>query len=210
MSRRARIRQQRPVYVNAVQIAISRAQRLSDSDVAGQAALMQHALVELIAGANCSTHWRSLADTANMAETLAAMGLGCGPDADQIIEQGQQALADAWRRHAERSTWTLYPAEIEALRWLVRLHCHTQLPACSYGELETALERTGNRIAQARAGNAAPGTVVLAGNCHPCSTEDTPHEMQHPGRDGHQRPAARSAQGADRHREVAAGRAPAT
>jgi len=172
MSRRARARQQRPVYLNAHQIAIGRAQRLSDSDVAGQAALMQHALAEYLAGTNCPAHWRSLADTANMAETLAAMGLGCGPDADQIIEQGQEALANAWQRHAERGTWTLYPAEIEALRWLVRLHCHTQLPARSYGELETALERTRNRIAQARAGNAARGTVVLAGNFDPAQPAD--------------------------------------
>lgn len=164
MSRRARKRAERPVYVNAVQRAIDRAQRLSDTDAAGQRVLVETALQQFVQGIDCARHWASLADTANMAETLAGMGLGSGPHADELIARGQQALADVHRRHAARGSWTLYAHEIDALHWLVALHCRTQLPATSYGELDTALDRTRNRIAQALAGNAAPGTHVLGGN----------------------------------------------
>lgn len=167
MSRRARKRAERPVYVNAVQLAIDRAQRLSAQDAAGQRALVETALLQFLQGIDCERHWASLADTANMAETLAGMGLGSGPHADAVIERGQQALAAVHQRQAERGTWTLYPAEIDDLHWLVALHCRTQLPATSYGELETALDRTRNRIAQARAGNASPTAIVLVGNFHP-------------------------------------------
>ena len=167
MSRRARRRAERPVYLNAPQIAMNRAQRLSDADAAGQRMLVETAPLEFCRGEHCARHWASLADAANMAETLAGMGLGSGPHADEVIDRGQQALADVHMRHAERGTWTLYPAEIDALHWLVALHCRTQLPATSYGEMETALDRTRNRIAQARAGNASPGTVVLSGNFYP-------------------------------------------
>ena len=167
MSRNARKRAERPVYLNTMQIAKSRAQRLSDEDIAGQGALVETALREFLQGIDCPRHWCSLADTANMSETLAGMGLGSGPHADALIERGQQALAAVHQRQAARGTWTLYPAEIDALHWLVTLHCRTQLPATSYGELDTALERTLNRIVQARAGNAARGAIVLSGNFHP-------------------------------------------
>ena len=167
MSRNARRRAERPVYLNTMQIAKSRAQRLSHEDIAAQGALVEAALREFLQGIDCARHWCSLADTANMSETLAGMGLGSGPHADAMIENGQQALAAVHQRQATRGTWTLYPAEIEALHWLVALYCRTQLPAISYGELDTALERTLNRIVQARAGNAARGAIVLSGNFHP-------------------------------------------
>ena len=167
MSRRARKYHPKPVHSNAVQIALARVKPLTAADVAGQTALVQNALQQFCQGINCDAHWCSLAGTANMAETLAGMGLGSGPHADAVIERGQQALAAVHQRRTERGTWTLYPTEIDDLHWLVALHCRTQLPATSYGELETALDRTRNRIAQARAGNASPGAIVLSGNFHP-------------------------------------------
>lgn len=165
-----------PVHLNTQAITISRVARLSAEDAAGQRTLVQAHLAKFLMGDDCATRWRILADTANMAETLAGMGLGSGPDADQIIAAGQAALAAVWQRAHQagprRGSWTLYADEIDALRWLVALHCDTQLPACSYGELETALRRTQMRIAQARAGNASPGTVVLAGNFETTTTNE--------------------------------------
>lgn len=172
MSRRARQRAAPRVYSNAVQIAIARARRLSDEDVAGQRTLLRNALTEYSQCLHCARHWASLADAANMAETMASMGLGSGPHADDLIAAAQEALAAVYMRHAQRGSWTLYPAELDALHWLLALHCDTQMPACSYGELDTALARTSNRLAQARAGNASPGALVLLGNFHePLATE---------------------------------------
>lgn len=165
MSRRARTRMQHPrrCALNAVEIAINRARKLDTSDVQRQQTLMQTALAEFCRGERCADHWASLADAANMAETLAAMGLGSGPQADRVISDAQRALHDVHTRHAARGTWTLYADEIDALHWLVRLHCTVQLAACSYGEFSDAFERTQNRLRQALAGNAPAGALVIAG-----------------------------------------------
>lgn len=163
MSRRARKYAAKPVYLNAVQIAIGRARPLALADVAGQRQLLQHALAQFSQGIDCDRHWCSLADAANVAETLAGMGLGAGADADQFIQAGQQALHDVHVRHSTRGTWTLYPAELQALDWLVWLHCTVQMPACSHGEFSDALDRTRNRVQQALAGNAPRGALVIDG-----------------------------------------------
>ena len=163
MSRRARKYAAKPVYLNAVQIALARVKPLSAADVAGQTALIQHALAQFCQGTNCDAHWRSLADAANMAETLAGMGLGSGDDATRVIELAQRTLADVHQRHTTRGSWTLYADEIDALHWLVRLHCSAQLPACSYGELSDAMTATRNRMQQALAGNAPRNALVVDG-----------------------------------------------
>jgi hypothetical protein len=163
MSRRARKYSPRPVYANAVQIALARVKPLSAADVASQAAVIQHALAQFCQGIGCDAHWCSLADAANMAETLASMGLGSGDDATRVIELAQRALADVHQRHTTRGSWTLYADEIDALHWLVRLHCTAQLPACSYGELSDAMAITRNRLQQALAGNAPRSALVIDG-----------------------------------------------
>lgn len=163
MSRRARKYHPKPVHSNAVQIALARVKPLTAADVAGQTALVQHALQQFCQGINCDAHWCSLADTANLAETLAGMGLGSGDDATRVIELAQRALADVHQRHNQRGSWTLYADEIDALHWLVRLHCTAQLPACSYGELGDAMAATRNRMQQALAGNAPRGALVIDG-----------------------------------------------
>jgi len=163
MSRRARKYHPKPVHANAVQIALARVKPLSAADVAGQKALIEHALAQFCQGTNCDMHWCSLADAANMAETLAGMGLGSGDDATHVIELAQRALADVHQRHDSRGSWTLYADEIDALHWLVRLHCTVQLPACSYGELGDAMAATRNRLQQALAGNAPRNALVIDG-----------------------------------------------
>lgn len=165
MSRRARSRMHHPrrVAINAIEIAINRARKLDQADVQRQHAIMRTALAEFCRGQHCQTHWLSLADTANMAETMAAMRLGYGPEADRVIGDAQRALHDVHERHATRGTWTLYADEIDALHWLVALHCTVQLAACSYGEFEDAFHRTQNRLRQALAGNAPAGALVITG-----------------------------------------------
>lgn len=168
MSRRARARAHHPrraervAAVNNFEIAASRAAWLSMSDVQGQTLNLRHALDEYLKGRDCAQHWASLADACNMAETLQAMGNSAGADAEQVVSDAQAVLADAHRRRAERGTWALYADEIDKLRWLIQLHEH-QLTHCTYGDLGLALDRTKERMAQALAGNAAPGTVVLVG-----------------------------------------------
>ncbi len=152
-----------PVHANAVAIAINGVRKLSAADVAMQRIIVDKALLDFSAGRECATHWRSLADTANMTETLSAIGICSGQQADEIIGKAQQALAAVQQRHAARGTWTLYPTELDTLQWLATLHAR-QLSECSYAEFERAFNLTRQRIAQARAGNAPRGAVVVEGD----------------------------------------------
>lgn len=171
MSRRARARMQHPrrVAVNTMEIAASRARKLSRSDIDQQVALVRLAVAEFCRGQHCAQHWRSLADTANMAETLAGMRMGAGDAVDELVGNTQQALHDVFERQASSGIWTLFADEIDALLWLAPLH-QAQLEACSYGEFETAYDRTMRRLAQALAGNAAPGTIVVVGDMPAAAT----------------------------------------
>ena len=134
--------------------------------MARQDAIVRQAVAQFCRGEHCATHWRSLADTANMAETLAWLRLGAGDEGDQVISNAQRVLHDVHQRQAAGGSWTLYADEIDALLWLAPLH-QAQLEVCSYGEFETAYRRTVNRMAQALAGNAAPGTIVVTGEIQP-------------------------------------------
>ena len=164
MSRRARARMHHPrrAAVNTMEIASSRARKLSREDIDEQIGAARQAVAEFVRGEHCALHWLSLADTANMAETLAAARLGAGEEVDQAINNAQQVLHEVHQRHASTGSWTLDADEIDALLWLAPLHL-AQLEACSYGEFEAAYRRTANRAAQALAGNAAAGTIVVVG-----------------------------------------------
>jgi hypothetical protein len=167
MSRRARTRNQHirrsgHVAVNSVAIAINGARKLSDEDVQGHISLITRMWREFAQGQATMQHWESLADTSNMAWTLASMGLGSGAEADRVISAANEVLADIHKRHAARGSWTLYADEIDALHWLVRLH-GVQLTACSYSEFSRAMAMTIDRIGQARAGNAPRGAIVVVG-----------------------------------------------
>lgn len=152
----------RPVHSNALQVAITGAAKLPRADVVRQMAVARQALAEFSAGRHCPTHWRSLADTANMAESLALLGIGSGPNAQDVITQAQAVLAHVATRHAQRGSWTLYAAELDTLQWLLTLH-HVQLGECTYTEFERAFADTRNRVAQARAGNPPAGAIVIEG-----------------------------------------------
>lgn len=161
-SRRPRKAHRPRPLVDTVRHTINSVRVLSAEDVTRQVGLVHTALAELGRGHDTAMHWASLADAANMAETLASMGIGGGADAQRVIQQAQAALATIQGRLQHRSSRALYSSEIDSLQWLITLH-HLQLQACSYGEFEAAYTTTRNRIAQARAGNAPLGAIVIQG-----------------------------------------------
>ena len=150
------------VHLNAHQVAMTGASMLPRADVLRQMNIARQALAEFTRGQHCAPHWRSLADTANMAESLAMLGIGTGADGHAVITRAQTALAQVATRHRTRGSWTLYADELDALQWLLTLH-HIQLGACTYTEFERAFADTRNRIAQARAGNPPAGAVIVEG-----------------------------------------------
>lgn len=161
-NRRKAAHRKRNCYANAVEIAINRVRKLSAADVAMQTRVAEEAMREFRCGINCAARWRDLADIANLTESLSALRICSGDDADEITRGAQQALHDVNERRILRGTWTLYTDEIDVLEWLVKLHIK-QLQECSYGEFEDALKTTQRRLEQACAGNAPPGAVVAVG-----------------------------------------------
>ena len=155
-------RAQRAWSPNAVQIAINNARRLHQADVAMQGEVLENALHQFIAGHDCLLHWRSLADAANVTETLCSMRICSGPEAEHVVDAAKLALAAVADRHSGGGSWTLHAHELDALRWLLSLHSH-QLRECSFGEFDRALIATQQRLAQYRAGNAPAGARIIEG-----------------------------------------------
>ena len=152
-----------PMHTNALYRALARVHKIAAEDVAGQVTIMATAVREFSAGRDCLHHWRSLADTSNVAESLTGCGICSGPDADRVIHTAQAALAAVHGRSQARGTWTLYPPELEALHWLVVLHAR-QLGECDHAEFDRAWQTTHQRVSAARAGNAPRGAIVVVGD----------------------------------------------
>ena len=151
---------------NALQRALVGVSKISAEDVARQVAAMRIAIDGLLAGHNGSDCWRSMADAANVAESLAELGIGGGEEARQVIAEAQEALAWIVQERRERGTWALRADERDEIRrrltWLASVHA-TQLSHASYSEFERAYQATARRVQQARAGNAAKGSIVIEG-----------------------------------------------
>lgn len=165
MARNARPRKAyrpRAVQANAHQVAMAGVCKLLRPDVERQVHLLAHALQALKSGHDALLHWRSLADAANVAETLAGLGIGSGPDAQALITAGQAALSAVVTRQQQGGGWALRAQEVSALHWLAALHAN-QLRACDYSEFSRALDITRERITQARAGNAPADAVIVTG-----------------------------------------------
>lgn len=151
-----------PLHLNAHQLAMAKVHKLRQVDLADQCNVLDTALRTFAAGHNCAHHWRSLADAANVCESMAALGIGAGSQATEIIQGAQRVLHDVLQRHRTRGSWTLYPLELDTLYWLLALH-KRQLAECDYSEFVRALDQTHARVAQARAGNAPAGAIVVEG-----------------------------------------------
>lgn len=163
MSRRARQRQPRPVYLNALQRAMAGAARIPAEDVARVEQGMRDGLAHFAAGEHCATHWRSMADACNVAEALSALGICSDEPSRALIDDAQRVLAEVAERAQQRGTWTLYAAELALLGEALERH-GIQLAHCSLSEYERAVEAVRRCHAQYAAGNAPPGARVVSGD----------------------------------------------
>lgn len=155
----------RPIHLNAHQMAIHNSGLLPESDVTGQMQLLREHLDHLMSGQpSARVSWMSMADAANMTETLAGMRIGGGDDAERVIQEAQESLAEAWQAAEKRGTWAMSAQARqtlqERLEWLLVLH-ETQMLAVSIREYARAFERTRARMAAARRGQVGRGVVVV-------------------------------------------------
>ena len=155
----------RAVHLNSLQMAIHNSGLLPASDVTGQMQLLREHLVHLLSGQpSARVSWMSMADAANMAETLAGMRIGGGEEAERVIREAQESLAEAWQTAEKRGTWAMSAQARqmlqERLEWLLQLH-EVQMRAVSIREYSRAFERTRARMAAARRGQVGRGVVVV-------------------------------------------------
>lgn len=166
MRRRGKNKHHHVATLNIVELAMRRVRKLARSDVDAHRAIARDNLAVLVGSeANCAErlmHLKSLADMANLSQTLAKMGLGSGALAVGIIERAQAALA-AIAKSGPLDQWRADADQAEAIEWLIALHCEAQLAHASYGEFEDALKQTHQRVQQALAGNAGKADVVVPG-----------------------------------------------
>jgi len=134
--------------------------------VEAQRRIVDHAVDEFSRGHDCAQHWVSMADAFNVAESLAEIGICSDADSRERIAHAQRVLGEVHLRHKARASWTLHAAELEALRLAAWIH-HIQLRHATQSEFERAYRATEQRIAQARAGNAPTGAIVIEGAIGP-------------------------------------------
>jgi len=156
MSRKHTRRTVRPL-INPIEMAVHRVAKLSPSQRVDLLAAGRHALEALGRGQGCVVVWQQFADVLNIAEALAELQIA--DNLADTIAQAQAALASLMDRVRDGRGWTLYAAELVALReghWLYGV----QLDHCSAGEHLRAIEVVRRRISGALAGNASPRTRV--------------------------------------------------
>lgn len=102
--------------------------------------------------------WSLIAETVHVAEELANAGIVS--DRKAVFAWALGALGAIWRRVQATSCWTLRGPEIAALQEAIDFH-RIQLEHCTQGELFQASRRYGERMRQARAGNAPRGMDVI-------------------------------------------------
>ena len=145
---------------NPITLAMSRAAALEDSQRRDLITPVRSALAALRTGTGGMDAWCTLADAANVAEQLCALGIAS--DRLATIDAAQAALAELHARHAQRGNWTLRAAELLALEEAVVIH-GIQLRFASQGEVAEAIKTVQRRVAAALAGNASPKARVCVG-----------------------------------------------
>lgn len=142
------------VVSTPLEAAILNSAKLPRQDVDGQLASLRAHAEHLLSGApTAETSWRSIADSSNMAETLAKMRIGGGKQALQIIGDAQRALAKARDNAKARGSWAMRAEDRDELReavdWLLSLH-QIQMQEVSVREYAEAFRKTQARMATFR------------------------------------------------------------
>lgn len=151
----------RPGHVDndPVGLAMAMAAKLDAAQLPGMLARIQERLDAFRTGCGNAEHWAALADSLNVAEGLAELGIAA--DHTDTFARGQQALADVYgRAHGPRKSWTLFGPELQALDDALFVH-GVQLQHCSQGELQKAVATVRRRMYEALKGNGGRGAIVL-------------------------------------------------
>ena len=119
--------------------------------------------------------WEDLAWAVNLAETISAMRIVGGAEADAWIAKANNALAALVERKNTRNTWAMRAEEIDALDAMLTVH-RVQLENVTYREYEKAFYRTQARMKQALKTGHGKGVVVVELHRHAKSASNARNE----------------------------------
>lgn len=145
-------------YLNATQVAISRASALSEAEIQQVCSGVDNAVRRLFAGEDPAFQIRVVADALNVACSFNEVGLV--KVAPAIINDGLRAI----KTISERGTWATKFEEREAIMTATAAH-HVQMRSgMTFGEYRAAVELTKRRLAQYQAGNAPADHILVRGD----------------------------------------------
>jgi len=124
------------------------------------------AIRDFSCGRDCLANWKLIADALNVSESLSDLRICSDTESRACIAKAHQVLSAVHQRHQTRASWTLHAAELNDLQLAAWIH-HIQLKHATQSEFERACANTVERVKQALAGNAGPGTIVIEGDMHP-------------------------------------------
>jgi len=148
-----------PVHLNNLQRAAEASAKMHPTDREALWVIVAHSFLAFKRGEDCQANWRNCADALNIAEALS--GTICSDEVSRSkIQAGHAVLIAVAGRHSELGTWTMYPAEMQALDEALFIH-RVQMDFCSLGEYQCAVKRVADRTRSALAGNAGRGVQVV-------------------------------------------------
>ena len=160
MRKRSTYRPRKALWANTMEVATQSQSRMKPTEIKLIHNSIDTALERFTKGDLPREHWQTLAEAMNVAEALMGLRICRGDDAEAIFNYAQGVLAGVAMRASRTGSWTLYAAELRALRDAVWLH-KSQVLMCTLHEYTRAFNRAQAVMRGAAAGNAPKGAVVV-------------------------------------------------
>lgn len=131
---------------NPIALAIDGARVIDDGRLDRLRLLELSAIEAFATGAATVDDWRTMADVANLAQTMCAMGIG--PEVLPASLRVEEALGEAHQRYLATGRMSTTGPGLHAMRDLQEWH-HLQRTSVARSVYEAAIVRTHNRIRSA-------------------------------------------------------------
>lgn len=137
----------KPVGINNIEVALSRAAKLTLEDQGRIMAIVNLCFDEMKAGTWRAPEWNTLADTLNVAAALASPFNICSDHIDKF-HKAMEKMADVAERVKAGYGWQPNAQEINAMEKAVEFFCY-QIQFASRGEYFRAIDYARNKAANA-------------------------------------------------------------
>lgn len=142
----------RTVGINTVEVAMSRAAKLSFAEQSNIMGIVNMCFDEMRKGTWRAPEWNTLADTLNLAAALASPGFNLLNDHIGKFHEAMEALGAVAERVNANKAWTCYAAELKTMETAIEFFCY-QVQFVSHAEYFRAIEYARRKVAGAVSGS---------------------------------------------------------